>query len=97
MYGVLVSAFNAILGWVLRGVVIKFIILTALYYVVAWIAESVLSQLDISPLTGLQTVLDAIPTGVLWFMTHLRADVGIPLVLGAYLTAFFIRRLPVIG
>lgn len=97
MYGILVSAFNFLLGWIFRGVVIKFIILTALYYVVTWIAESVLSQLDISPLTGLQTVLDAIPTGVLWFMTHLRADVGIPLILGAYLTAFFIRRLPVIG
>lgn len=97
MYGILVSAANFLLGWIFRGVVIKFIILTALYYVVTWIAESVLTQLDISPLTGLQTVLDAIPTGVLWFLTHMKADVGIPLVLGAMLTAFFIRRLPVIG
>jgi len=97
MYGILVSAANYLLGWLVRGVVVKFIILGAIYYVIAWIAEEVLSQLDISPLTGLQTVIDAIPEGVLWFMSYFRFDVGLPLILGAYLTAFVIRRLPIIG
>lgn len=97
MYGILVSAFNVVLGWVFRGIVIKFVILSAIYYVVTWIAEAVLSQLDISPLTGLQTVVNGIPTGILWFMQFFRLDVGLPLVLGAYLTAFIIRRLPIIG
>lgn len=97
MYGILVSAFNYLLGWVFRGLVIKFIILSAIYYVVTWIAESVLNQLDISPLTGLQTVIDALPDGILFFMGVFRFDVGIPLILGAMLTAFIIRRLPIIG
>lgn len=97
MYGILVSAFNFVLGWIFRGVVIKFVILTAIYYVVTWIAEAVLSQLDISPLTGLQTVVNAIPEGVLYFMGLFRVDVGLPLILGAMLTAFIIRRLPIIG
>ncbi len=97
MYGILFSAFNAALGWLVRGVVIKFVILSALYYVVTWIAETVLAQLDISPLTGLQTVIDGIPTGVLWFASKLRFDVGLPLILGAMLTKFIIRRLPIIG
>ena len=97
MYSILVSAFNAVLGWIFRGVVIKFVILGAIYYVIAWIAEAVLSTFDISPLTGLQTVINAIPTGVLWFMGIFRLDVGIPLILGAMLTKFLIRRLPFIG
>ncbi len=97
MYGILVSAANVLLGWLVRGVVVKFIILSAIYYVVTWIAESVLGQLDISPLTGLQTVIDGIPTGVLWFASKLRFDVGLPLILGAMLTKFIIRRLPIIG
>lgn len=97
MYGILVSAANFLLGWIFRGIVVKFIILTAIYYVVSWIAESVLSQLDISSLTGLQTIIDSLPVGVLWFMGVFRFDVGLPLVLGAFLTAFIIRRLPLIG
>lgn len=97
MFGILVSAGNAILQWLLRGVVIKFLILTGIYYVITWIAEAVLNQLDISPLTGLQSVLDALPVGVLWFLGIFRLDVGFPLVLGAMLTKFIIRRIPVIG
>lgn len=97
MYGILVSAFKWVLGYVISGVTIKFVLLTGLYYVITWIADTLLSQLDISPLTGLQTVLNAIPSGVLWFLGHMRADIGVPLVLGAYLTSFLIRRLPVIG
>jgi hypothetical protein len=97
MFGILVSAFNVIVGFVLRGVVVKFLILTAIYYVVTWIAESVLTQLDISSLTGLQTIINSLPDGLLYFMGVFRFDVGLPLILGAMLTAFIIRRLPIIG
>jgi len=97
MWGILVSAFNYLLGWFLRGVVLKFIVLTMLYYVVTWIAETVLSQLDISPVTGLQTLLNGLPSGLLYLMGVFRFDVGLPLILGAMLTSFLIRRLPIIG
>ena len=97
MWGILVSAFNYLLGWFLRGVVLKFIVLTMLYYVVTWIAETVLSQLDISPVTGLQTLLNGLPSGLLYLMGVFRFDVGLPLILGAMLTSFHIRRLPIIG
>jgi len=97
MWGILISAAYSVLGWVIRGVVIKFIVLGALYYVVAWIAESVLTQLDISPLTGLQSLLNGLPPGLLYLMGVFRFDLGLPLLLGAMLTSFLIRRLPVIG
>jgi Protein of unknown function (DUF2523) len=97
MYGILVSAARFLLGWLLRGVVVKFVILSAIYYVITFIVEGVLSQLDISPLTGLQTLLDTLPSGMLYFMGVFRFDVGLPLILGAMLTGFVIRRLPIIG
>lgn len=97
MYALLASAANYLLGWIFRGVVIKFVILAALYYVVTWIAESVLGQLDISPLTGLQSLIDSLPGGLLYIMGLFRFDLGLPLVLGAMLTKFVIRRLPIIG
>jgi hypothetical protein len=97
MFAILVSAFNTALGWLVRGVVIKFVILTALYYVVTWIADAVLSRLDISSLTNLQSTLGGLPEGILFFCGLFRVDVGLPLILGAMLTKFLIRRLPIIG
>lgn len=97
MFAIFMSVFNTVLAWIFRGVVIKFVILTALYYVVTWIAESVLGQLDISPLTGLQTVINSLPGGILYMMGVFKFDVGLPLLLGAMLTKFVIRRLPIIG
>lgn len=97
MFGIVLSALNTVLAWIFRGVVIKFVILSALYYVITWIAETVLTQLDISALTGMQSFFDAIPQGVRWGMTVFRFDVGIPLIFGAMLTKFIIRRLPFIG
>ena len=97
MWGLLISGFNFLLGWIFRGVVVKFIILSVLYYVVTWVAEAVLGQLDISPLTGLQSVLNGLPAGILWMCGVFRLDVGLPLILGAMLTKFLIRRIPFIG
>ncbi len=97
MFGILFSAFNAALGWLIRGVVIKFVILSAIYYVVTWIANEVLGALDIAPLTGLQGVVNSLPAGIMYFLGVFRVDVGLPLILGAMLTKFIIRRLPIIG
>ncbi len=97
MFAILFSAFNAALGWLVRGVVIKFVILSAIAYVIAWIAEAVLSQLDISSLTNMETNFNSLGSGILYFLGVFRMDIGIPLILGAMLTAFLIRRLPIIG
>lgn len=97
MFAIFFSAINSALGWIFRGVVIKFVILSAIYYVVVFIAEQVLGQLDISPVQGLENSFNSLGPSILYFMGVFRLDVGIPLILGAMLTAFIIRRLPIIG
>ena len=97
MFGIVLSALNAILGWIFRGVVIKFVILTALYYVITFIVSEVLSLLDISPVEGLEASINSLGASILFFMGVFKLEVGIPLILGAMLTAFMIRRLPFIG
>ena len=97
MFGIVLSALNAILGWIFRGVVIKFEILTALYYVITFIVSEVLSLLDISPVQNLETSINSLGASILFFMGVFKLEVGIPLILGAMLTAFMIRRLPFIG
>lgn len=61
-------------------------------------------------LTGLAAVLSAIPVpdalvsgtftlpdGVLWFASVLEIDYGASVMVGAWITRFIIRRIPVIG
>ena len=91
------SALSWLLNWIFRTVIIKFVILTVLWEVVAWVGREVLSHLDISPLTNLQSTLGGLPSGILYFCGLFRLDVGLPLILGAYLTRFLIRRIPIIG
>ena len=97
MFGIVLSALNAVLGCIFRGVVIKFVGLTFLYYVVTWIANSVLTKLDISPLTNMESNINSLSSGILFFLGYFRFDVGIPMLLSAMLVGFLIRRLPIIG
>lgn len=97
MFPLLFSAINAALGWVFRVVVIKFVIFTALYYLVTELASAALSKLDLSPVNNLQSALNGIPPDLLYFLGVFRVDFGLPVILAASLAAFFIRRLPIIG
>ena len=97
MFGIVRSALFAVVGWIFRGATIKFLILSVLYYAITWIIESVLPAIDISPLSALQGLLDTLPSGIVYFLGVMRFDVGLPLILGAMLSKFIIRRLPIIG
>lgn len=97
MYAILLSAGQALLGFFLRGATLKFVILSFAAYLFSWLINAVTSAIDISPLTGIQTLIDALPPAVLFFMGVFRMDVGLPLCLAAMATKFLIRRLPIIG
>jgi hypothetical protein len=97
MFGIVKSVFNYVLGWIFRGVIVKFSILSAVYYVIVWIANEVFSVLDISPLTNLESTINTVPASLLYFLGVFRLDVGLPMILSAMLVGFIIRRLPIIG
>jgi hypothetical protein len=94
MYAVLMAAFWQILGWLVSTVIIKFVVFTALFLVVAELmsvmAAWLPSALDLSALGG-------IPATVWYFLDLFNVTAGIPLLLSAFVTRFFIRRIPVIG
>lgn len=46
---------------------------------------------------SVQSAFSSIPSSVWWALDATQADVGIPLVLGAYVARFLLRRIPVIG
>ncbi|MGK5077383.1 DUF2523 family protein [Janthinobacterium sp. HLX7-2] len=97
MFGIVLSALNAVLGFVLRGVVVKFVIFTLLFAVVSGFV-TVLQAAGVFPsAAGLTGAFGGIPAGMWYFLDLFRFDVGIPMVLSAYGARFIIRRIPFIG
>lgn len=86
------------LSWILTAGVIKFSVLGAVFAAVSvltpWVAGKIAGF--ISP-GGLTTVFSSIPAGGWFFLDMFRIDVGLPLVIAAFVARFLIRRMPIIG
>lgn len=95
MYAILLSAANALLGFVFRSVVVKFVLFFGLFFVTTEFI-SVLTPLlpDGNALSG---ALGGIPSGVWYFLDLFNVSAGIPILLSAWVTRFIIRRIPLIG
>ena len=86
-----------LLSWFVRGVVVKFIVLGGLFFVIQALMPRLIDQLSVWSPTSITTAFNAIGPGVWWFLDKFALDIGVPLVLSAYVTRFTIRRIPVIG
>lgn len=101
MFGILLSAFYAVLTWLVRSVLIKFVLYFALFFVTTEFISDVLAYLLPSSATsgdgGLSSGLAGLSSGVWYFMDLFLAPLGISSLLAAFVTRFIVRRLPVIG
>lgn len=50
MYAILASALAAAFNWLVRGVVVKFVVFSALAYIVGYIIEFMLTKVDFAAL-----------------------------------------------
>lgn len=95
MFGILLSAFNTVLAFVLRQVVVKFVVLFALFFVIQAFVSTLGSFLpDPSSLTG---ALGSLTAGMWWFLDLFAFSQGAALVVTAMVYRFLIRRIPLIG
>lgn len=93
------SAFiAAALSWLLRGVVLKFIVMTVIFAAVEFLVPMVIGF--IAPFVSgnsLTSAFGMLPAGVWYFLDFFNLSYGVPLILSAYVSRFLIRRLPVVG
>lgn len=94
MYAILISAFNTLLGFVLRTVVFKFVIFTSIYVCFTELLPVVVSAIFPTGDAGLSGYLSALPSGVWYFLDIFQISFGLPLVLAAFCSRFIIRRIP---
>lgn len=95
MFGLISSALNALLGFVFRTLIIKFIVFFALFFVVQELVKEMAQWLPQS--TALPSLFTALPDSAWYFLNLFLVPQGMGMLLSALLTRFIIRRIPVIG
>ena len=94
----LAALFWSVVTFLIQEVLLKFVILAALFFIVVTLTPLVVTALGsmVTP-SGLSSAFAGIPSGVWFWLDFAALDVGIPLLISAHVTRFIIRRVPVIG
>jgi hypothetical protein len=85
-------------SWLVREVIVKASVVGGLYWLVSYLMPQVLAY--VAPFMGvssLNALFAAVPDGLYWFLYALKFDVGVPLLLSAWMARFLIRRIPGVG
>lgn len=87
-----------VITWIFRDVVIKFLVFTAVFALVAFLVPKAIAYMGsfINP-AGLTNAFAAVGPGVWFFLDFFQLGYGVPLLISAWVARFLIRRLPVIG
>ena len=87
-----------LVSWIFRGVVVKFVILTAIYAVMAVLIPAAISLISPSiSSAGLTSAFGGLDSSVWFYLDFFQLGFGLPLILSAAVARFLIRRLPFIG
>lgn len=87
-----------IVVWILRTVVLQFLVMAVVMVIVTKLAPVVLSYAaNFISAPSLDGVFGSIPPGVWYFLDFFPLDWGLPAIISAYVARFCIRRIPFIG
>jgi hypothetical protein len=95
MFGILLSALNSVLGWLVRSVLVKFCVYFALYFITTEFVSAITSLMPSA--SSVNGALSGIAADTAYFLDVFALPTGLSLVVSAYATRFIIRRIPVIG
>ncbi|OCG70670.1 DUF2523 domain-containing protein [Gilliamella sp. Occ3-1] len=85
----------SIVAWFVRSVLVKFLIMFALFFVMSEFIPVLVKLLPSS--TNLKDLFVLLPDSVWYFLNYFKVPTGITMVISALLTRFLIRRIPIIG
>jgi|APLak6261699311_1056244.scaffolds.fasta_scaffold00469_4 hypothetical protein len=97
MFGILTSAFNVVLGFVFRSIIVKFVLFFGLFFITTEFIQVLVSSGLLPTASSLNGVFGGIPAGVWYFLDLFNFSMGFSTGLAAFVTRFIIRRIPVIG
>lgn len=94
----ILAIFAPVLAWVFRAVVVKFVLLTGVMAVVAFLVPVAIGYIgNWLEVGALNSAFSGLPASVWWWLDIMELGYGLPLLISAAVTRFLIRRLPFIG
>ncbi|MDX7986502.1 DUF2523 domain-containing protein [Xenorhabdus sp. 12] len=84
------------LGFVFKGIVAKFFLFFALFYITTEFIPIIIDWFLPNSI-NLAELFGSLPDAIWYFLNLLQFPLGVPLVISAMVTRFIIRRLPIIG
>ena len=94
MFAILMSFGYSLLAWLLRSILVKFVVMFALFFVASSFVAYLAPMLPGA--SAITSAFAAIPGGVWWVLDLFQVPLGLKLVLTGYVTRFAIRRMPII-
>lgn len=93
----IVQAGWQLLGWLVRTVVVKFVVATIFYFVISGVMNWAVGNLlpsDASATTALGNALSSLPPSIWYVLDLLNIGTGLPLLLSAVAARFAIKFIP---
>ena len=98
MGGLILRLFSGFLGFVFKGIVAKFFVFFALFFITTEFITVVIELFIPENLrVNFQTLFNNLPSDMWYFLELLKVPFGVTLFISAMLARFIIRRIPVIG
>ena len=98
MGGLILRLFSGFLVFVFKGIVAKFFVFFALFFITTEFIPVVIELFIPENLrVNFQTLFNNLPSDMWYFLELLKVPFGVTLFISAMLARFIIRRIPVIG
>ena len=98
MGGLILRLFSGFLGFVFKGIVAKFFVFFALFFITTEFIPVVIELFIPENLrVNFQTLFNNLQSDMWYFLELLKVPFGVTLFISAMLARFIIRRIPVIG
>ena len=98
MGGLILRLLSGFLGFVFTGIVAKFFVFFALFFITTEFIPVVIELFIPENLrVNFQTLFNNLPSDMWYFLELLKVPFGVTLFISAMLARFIIRRIPVIG
>lgn len=92
------AIFFKVFRWLLDVAQIKFVTFTAIFGIFNYFATQLIEFINNSiSVNALTSSFTSLPPSVWFFINAFNLTYGLPLLLGAFVTRFLIRRIPIIG
>lgn len=91
------SGLVGLVTWAFRISTWKFVIFGVLALILGPLMSLLMGLIDAVGLDSISSLVGALPDGLRYYLVVFKVEVGIPMLIAAMLTKFFIRRLPVVG